>query len=70
MTVIHADDGPPVRLAAPFDHIVVTYPFAWASPNRVHVEDERKGSGTVYSPEYARALAEAILAALDAGQRS
>jgi hypothetical protein len=58
-------EGEPVRLAPPFEKITVQYPFHWAQPNRVHVFDEKDGNGTVYGPEWARALAEGILTAMD-----
>lgn len=56
-----------VPLASPFEHIVVEYPFDWARPAQLHVEDQRMGEGTVYRPEYALALARAILTAMNAG---
>lgn len=64
MTALDHGDGKPVRLPDPFHHLSVVYPFAWAKPNRVHVRDEREGTGDVYSPEYAWALATTIVRAM------
>lgn len=57
------EDG--LRLAAPFEHIVIEYPYSWAQgPDCVHVFNERTGQGQVYSPQWARALADGIRGAM------